>query len=115
MTRYGEMGSPSKLRTSSDLGHFKETKTFFFYDLISLILGSQMEVTCLSFNPLVNKLLLIGTGHGQLNLYTTGRGKKIMKSFSLKNKKKIVFGHAPKLRLNILVSGIFKFALSLSR
>ncbi|CAF4040027.1 unnamed protein product, partial [Rotaria sordida] len=54
MTRYGEMGSPSKLRVSSDT-------------------GSQIEVTCLAFNPIINKLLLVGTGHGQLNLYTTGR------------------------------------------
>lgn len=38
------------------------------------ILESQIEVTCLSFNPFINKLLLVGTGHGQLNLYTTGRG-----------------------------------------
>ena len=37
-------------------------------------LDAQVEVTCLAFNPLVNKLLLVGTGHGQLNLYTTGRG-----------------------------------------
>ncbi|CAF4506430.1 unnamed protein product, partial [Rotaria sp. Silwood2] len=57
MTRYGEMGSPSKLRISSDI-------------------ESQIEVTCLAFNPIINKLLLVGTGHGQLNLYTTGRGNK---------------------------------------
>jgi hypothetical protein len=25
---------------------------------------------------MINKLLLVGTGHGQLYLYTTGRGKK---------------------------------------
>ncbi|CAF3439818.1 unnamed protein product [Rotaria sp. Silwood1] len=59
MTRYGEMGSPSKLRISSDI-------------------ESQIEVTCLSFNPIINKLLLIGTGHGQLNLYTTGRDEPIL-------------------------------------
>ncbi|CAF3784030.1 unnamed protein product [Rotaria magnacalcarata] len=59
MTRHGEMGSPAKLRISSDL-------------------GSQIEVTCLSFNPLVSKLLLVGTGHGQLNLYTTGRDEPIL-------------------------------------
>ncbi|CAF2980353.1 unnamed protein product [Rotaria socialis] len=59
MTRYGEMGSPAKLRISSDL-------------------GSQIEVTCLSFNPLMSKLLLVGTGHGQLNLYTTGRDEPIL-------------------------------------
>ncbi|CAF3691933.1 unnamed protein product [Rotaria sordida] len=59
MTRYGEMGSPSKLRISSDT-------------------GSQIEVTCLAFNPIINKLLLVGTGHGQLNLYTTGRDEPIL-------------------------------------
>ncbi|CAF1134934.1 unnamed protein product [Adineta steineri] len=59
MTRYGEMGSPSKLRVSTDL-------------------EAQIEVTCLSFNPMVNKLLLVGTGHGQLHLYTTGRDEPIL-------------------------------------
>jgi hypothetical protein len=49
-------GSPSKLRISTDL-------------------ESQIEVTCLAFNPMINKLLLVGTAHGQLNLYTTARGK----------------------------------------
>ena len=73
MTRYGEMGTPSKLRVSSDLGNM----LFLFKKKINtnrIILDSQVEVTCLSFNPIINKLLLVGTGHGQLNLYTTGRG-----------------------------------------
>jgi len=70
MTRYGEMGSPSKLRISSDLGNSIPIKN----QSLSNFLDSQIEVTCLSFNPIINKLLLVGTGHGQLNLYTTGRG-----------------------------------------
>jgi hypothetical protein len=75
MTRYGEMGSPAKLRISSDLGNHIQIKTQFKFDFFSL--ESQIEVTCLSFNPMVNKLLLVGTAHGQLNLYTVARGKII--------------------------------------
>ncbi|UJR38115.1 hypothetical protein I4U23_030795 [Adineta vaga] len=59
MTRYGEMGTPSKLRISTDL-------------------ESQIEVTCLAFNPMINKLLLVGTAHGQLYLYNTGRDEPIL-------------------------------------
>jgi len=50
----------------------RTTKRVFHYRI--LILESQIEVTCLSFNTMINKLLLIGTGHGQINLYFTGRG-----------------------------------------
>lgn len=39
-------------------------------------------MTCLAFNPLINKLLLVGTGHGQLNLYTTGRGSSSLFTLS---------------------------------
>lgn len=74
MTRYGEMGSPSKLRISSDLGYFTPRKSPCSLDC----LDSQVEVTCLSFNPIISKLLLVGTGHGQLNLYTTGRGTEYL-------------------------------------
>ncbi|CAF1058490.1 unnamed protein product [Adineta ricciae] len=59
MTRYGDMGTPSKLRISTDL-------------------ESQIEVTCLSFNPMISKLLLVGTANGQLYLYNTGRDEPIL-------------------------------------
>ena len=72
MTRYGEMGSPAKLRMSSTSGttnSVADVELGFYSD-------SHIEVTCLSFNPVVSKLLLVGTGHGQLSLYTTGRGEQ---------------------------------------
>ncbi|CAF1109677.1 unnamed protein product [Didymodactylos carnosus] len=51
---YGGIAPPSKLRLTS--------------------LEYLVEVTCLAFNPMVSKLLIVGTAHGELNLYTTGRG-----------------------------------------